>query len=142
MSWHGAEARMRAILYTACARASQGLSMALTVLSHVGFLVQRRGPGARHSFAMKYMGGPNWQGLERETWAIHQRMWKGSEGGNGTGWVHIFLVSSEALPSTADRHKRFGKFCSLPLSSLTCAWDLAETFLYQHLSTVKAVAFP
>lgn len=66
MSWHGAKARVRAILDTACARVSQGLSMALTVLSHVGFLVQRQGPGVRHSFAMKYMGGPNWQDLERD----------------------------------------------------------------------------
>lgn len=50
--------------------------------------------------------------------------------------------SSEALPTTADRHVRVGKFCSWSLSYLTRAWDLAEAFLCKHLSTVRGVVFP
>lgn len=65
-SRHGAQACVRAVLDIACPKASQDLSMALTVLSPMGFLVQRQGPGVRHGFAMKYMGGPNWLGLERD----------------------------------------------------------------------------
>lgn len=57
---------MGAILDTAWPEASQGLSMPLVVLGPMGFLVQRQEPGVRHGSALKFMGGPNWQGLERD----------------------------------------------------------------------------
>lgn len=58
---------------------------------------------------------------------------RGMKGAAGIGWVYILLVSPEALPTTEDRHTPVGKVCSWPLSSLTCAWVLAEIFFCKHL---------